>query len=67
MLPVRPPIVHYGYIAHYDRKRYELYATSTVEAQRKAAQHFGCARKPWLVSVVLAEKDNEPVIHTPDM
>ena len=54
-----------GYIAFYRNKRAEVYAASTYEAQRKAAEVFR-ARKAYEVTVVLAEKDGRPVIHRAD-
>jgi len=56
-----------GYIAFFNDKRHELYAASLWDAKQKAIAHFKPAKsKQHLVHVVLAEKDGEPVIHTPD-
>jgi hypothetical protein len=54
----------YGYIAFYRGKRLELRASTSLEAQTKAAAQFK-ARKSWEVTVMLAEKDGAPVIHVP--
>lgn len=51
-----------GYIAFYRGKRIEVYANTTFEAQKIAAEKFR-ARKTWEVDVHLAEKDGEPVTH----
>ncbi len=55
-----------GYIAFYKGKKLEVYANSTYEAQKKASEHFK-ARKSYEINVMLAEKDNEQVVHTPLM
>ncbi|MFK4131985.1 hypothetical protein ACI2KR_06775 [Pseudomonas luteola] len=55
----------YGYIAFFNGKRAELYADSLFDAKLKAIAHFKPAKsKQHLVSVMLAEKDGEPVIHS---
>lgn len=54
-----------GYKAFYKGKTLDVYAFSSYEAQKKAAGLFK-ARKSYDVTVVLAEKDGRPVIHTPD-
>jgi hypothetical protein len=51
-----------GYVALYKGKRIEVYATTSLEAQSKAAEIFR-ARKAWEITVVLAERDGEPVVH----
>lgn len=51
-----------GYVAFYKGKRKEVYATSSYEAQKKAAKEFG-AKKSWEVSVTLAEKNGKQVTH----
>ena len=53
----------FGYIALYRGKRIELYAKSSYDAQLKAAAQFK-AKKSYEVTVVLAEKDGQTVIHT---
>ncbi len=51
-----------GYIAFYRGKRIEVYANTSYEAQQKAAKEFK-AKKSYEVTVALAEKDGEEVIH----
>ncbi len=51
-----------GYIAFYRGKRHEVHADSSYQAQQKAAQHFK-AKKSYEVTVVLAEKDGQQVVH----
>jgi hypothetical protein len=56
-----------GYVAFFNGKRHELYADSLFDAKTKAVEHFKPAKsKAHMVSVVLAEKDGKPVVHTPD-
>jgi len=52
-----------GYVCFYKSKRTEVYASTSYEAQTKAAAFFK-ARKQYEVSVHLAEKAGEPVIHS---
>lgn len=52
-----------GYVCFYTGKRTEVYASTTYEAQTKAAAFFK-ARKQYEVTVVLAEKAGTPVIHS---
>jgi hypothetical protein len=52
-----------GYIAFYKSKKVEVYADTTYEAQQLAAQHFK-ARKSYDVTVMLAEKNGQPVTHS---
>lgn len=52
-----------GYIALWRGKRTEVYASTSYEAQTKAAQVFK-ARHQHEVTVVLAEKDGKPVTHS---
>jgi hypothetical protein len=55
----------FGYVCFYKGKRWECYAETALDAQRKAALHFR-ARRAYEVTVVLAEMPNgETVIHTP--
>ncbi|GAC1533607.1 MAG: hypothetical protein NVS3B1_27990 [Marmoricola sp.] len=54
-----------GYIAFYKGQRTEVYAATTLEAQTAAAKIFK-ARKQYEVSVYLAEKNGQPVIHVAD-
>ena len=51
-----------GYIAFYKGKKLEVYASSSYEAQQKAAALFK-ARKSYEVTVMLAEKDGQQVTH----
>ena len=51
-----------GYVAFYRGKRIEVYAATTIEARDKAAASFK-ARKAYDVTVMLAEKNGEPVTH----
>lgn len=53
-----------GYIAFYKGKRLEVYAETSYQAQVKAAKEFK-AKKSYDVTVMLAEKDGQPVIHDP--
>lgn len=56
-----------GYVAFYNGRRYELHADSLFEAKEKAVAYFKPPKsKVHMVTVVLAEKDGEEVVHTPD-
>lgn len=53
-----------GYVAFYNGKRHELYAPSLYAAKLAAVAHFKPPKsKAHMVSVVLAEKDGQPVVH----
>ena len=52
-----------GYICFYRNKRTEVYAESSYQAQQKAAAFFK-AKKAYEVTVMLAEKSGEPVVHS---
>jgi hypothetical protein len=52
-----------GYIAFYKGRRHEVYALTAYDAQKQAAQYFK-ATKAYEVSVMLAEKGGQPVVHT---
>jgi hypothetical protein len=52
-----------GYVCFYKSKRTEIYASTSYEAQTKAAAFFK-ARKQYEVTVMLAEKGGEQVIHS---
>ena len=54
-----------GYIAFYKGKQVEVHADTSYEAQQKAAQQFR-AKKSYEVTVMLAERNNMQVLHTPD-
>ena len=53
-----------GYIAFYKGKQMEVYADSSYEAQKKAAERFK-AKKTYDVTVKLATKDCDQVVHKP--
>jgi hypothetical protein len=53
-----------GYIAFYRSQQIEVYANSSYEAQIKAASRFKC-RKPYEVTVLIAQKDGRQVVHDP--
>jgi len=52
-----------GYIAFYRGKQLEVLADSSYAAQLKAAALFK-ARKAYEVTVVLAERDGQQVVHS---
>ena len=58
-----------GYIAFYKDKHIvtmvEVYADTSYEAREKAAKQLK-AKKSYDVTVVLAERNGEQVVHTPD-
>ena len=51
-----------GYIAFFKGKKVEVHAATSYAAQLEAAKVFK-ARKSCDVTVVLAEKDNQQVVH----
>lgn len=53
-----------GYMAFYKRKVVEVYAESAYDAQLKAAALLG-AKKSHEITVMLAEKDGEQIVHKP--
>lgn len=53
-----------GYIAFWKSKRCEIYAESSYQAQKLAAQKLG-AKKDYEVSVVLAELGGAPALVSP--
>jgi hypothetical protein len=53
-----------GYIAFWKGKQTEINANTSYEAQGKAMVFFGKLAHPWDISIVLAEKDGQPVIHS---
>ena len=56
-----------GYVAFYNGKQIELYASSLYDAKQKAVATFKAPKsKQHMVSVLLAEKNGEAVVHTPD-
>lgn len=54
----------FTYIAFYKGKQIEVKALRSYDAQQAAAKIFK-ARKTYDVTVMLAAKDDEPVIHHP--
>lgn len=52
-----------GYVAFYKGKQMDVYAKTSLQARDKAVKAFG-AKKPWDVTVVLAEKDGKQVVHS---
>lgn len=55
----------YGYVCFYKHQQWSCYADSLLDAKQKALEHFKVHRaKGYLVSVVLAEKDGAPVVHS---
>lgn len=55
-----------GYIAFYKGKKLEVHAETSLAARDKAAVEFK-AKHAYDVTVVIAEKDGVPVVHTPGM
>lgn len=53
-----------GYVCLYHGNRTEVHANTSFEAQKKAAAIFK-AKNQYEVTVVLAEKDGEQVVHRP--
>ena len=53
-----------GYICYYKGKRFEIYADSTFEAQKKCAIDNNI-KKRYEISVMLAEKNGVQVTHIP--
>lgn len=51
-----------GYIAFYKGRQIEVMADTSYQAQQRAAQQFK-ARKSYEVTVVLAEKNGQQVVH----
>ena len=55
-----------GYVCFYYHKRIEVYADSLFAAKEKAVAEFKAPKsKRHMVSVMLAEKGGEPVVHNP--
>lgn len=52
-----------GYVCFFKGKRIEVYANTSYDAQKKAAEIFR-AKKSYEVTVVIAEKDGAPIIHS---
>jgi hypothetical protein len=53
-----------GYVGFFRGKRDECEAETSLQAQEILAKKFG-AKKRWEVTVVLAEKNGEQVVHLP--
>ena len=54
-----------GYKAFFKGKTLDVYAATSYEAQKKAAELFK-AKKSYEVDVILCEKAGEQITHTPD-
>ena len=53
-----------GYVCFYKDKRIEVHAHSTYAAQTEAARVLKVsAKQQYQISVTLAEKNGEPVVH----
>ena len=52
-----------GYVCFYKGRRLEIYAETSYVAQQKAATLLK-AKRAYEVTVVLAEKDGETVVHS---
>jgi len=50
-----------GYIGFYKRKKYEVEANTSYEAQQKIAKMANVKKRTWEIAVVLCEKDGKPV------
>ena len=56
-----------GYVCFFDRKRVEVYANTTLAARDEAARILRVpAKKQYQITVMLAEKNGETVVHTAD-
>lgn len=53
-----------GYVCIHKSKRYEVNANTSYEAQCKCAEQNGI-KKRYEITVMLAEKNGEQVIHSP--
>jgi hypothetical protein len=55
-----------GYVCFFNGRRTEVYAADMFEAKRKAVAFFKPRRnQEHMISVILAEKNGEPVEHNP--
>jgi hypothetical protein len=53
-----------GYVCLYNGKRFEVEAPTLYNARAKAEEHFKPPKsKRHMISVMLAEKDGEAVVH----
>ena len=56
-----------GYVAFYNGHRLEVYANDLWSAKQQVIEKLKVPKtKKHMVSVLLAEKDSQPVVHTPD-
>ena len=55
-----------GYICHFKGKQIEVYAETSYKAQLEAARIFK-AKKAFMVTVFLVEKDGKSLLHKPMM
>lgn len=56
----------YGYVCLYGSKRVEIHASSAYEATLLAlAQLKVPPKQQHMLSVILAEKNGKPIVHTP--
>ena len=53
-----------GYVCFYKNKRIEVYSDTSYHAQVEAAKILK-AKKSYEITVVLAEKNGEQVVHAP--
>jgi hypothetical protein len=53
-----------GYIAIWKGKRIEVHAETSYKAQQLAAKQFGKYARSYDITIVLAEKDDQPVTHS---
>ena len=59
------PLKANKYMAFYKNKKTDVCADTSLEAQTLAANYFR-TKKRHEVTVVLIEKNNQPIIHTPE-
>jgi hypothetical protein len=53
-----------GYICFYKNQKYEVYAETSHEAQKKATTHFKVkSNKAYMITVILAENDGKQITH----
>lgn len=56
-----------GYVCFFNGKRIEVAAATSFEAQTMAAKQLKVPdKRRYQISVMLAEKDDKPVVHTAD-
>lgn len=56
-----------GYVAFYNGQRLEVYANDLWSAKQQVIEKLKVPKtKQHMVSVLLAEKDDQPITHTPD-